>query len=135
MSFVVDASVALGWLLPSQSSAPAASLLQRALLEGMVVPPLWHIEVANQLGLKLRVGKLSQEDFLAASQLLEELAIETDRKIWTSKTELVNLMNTYELTAYDAIYLELATRRNLSLATFDKELIAAARQANVALLP
>lgn len=39
----------------------------------------------------------------------------------------------YGLTAYDAAYLELAKRKNLSLATFDKELIDAAHREGVVL--
>jgi predicted nucleic acid-binding protein len=40
----------------------------------------------------------------------------------------------YGLTAYDAAYLELAKRKGLPLATFDKELIAAATLEGVALV-
>jgi predicted nucleic acid-binding protein len=47
---------------------------------------------------------------------------------------LLPLMDRFNLTAYDATYLELALRRNLPLATLDKELFAAARQAGVALV-
>jgi predicted nucleic acid-binding protein len=40
----------------------------------------------------------------------------------------------YGLTAYDAAYLELAIRKGLPLATFDKELIAAAPLEGVKLI-
>jgi predicted nucleic acid-binding protein len=43
-------------------------------------------------------------------------------------------MQLYELTAYDATYLELAMRLNLPLATLDLKLLSAARQAGVSLL-
>jgi predicted nucleic acid-binding protein len=39
----------------------------------------------------------------------------------------------FRLTAYDAAYLEIARREGLPLATLDRELIHAARQANVTL--
>jgi predicted nucleic acid-binding protein len=40
----------------------------------------------------------------------------------------------FQLTAYDAVYLELARREGLPLATLDKGLRAAAKKAGVALL-
>jgi predicted nucleic acid-binding protein len=40
---------------------------------------------------------------------------------------------TFELTAYDAVYLETARRERLPLATLDRKLLAAARQAGVEL--
>jgi predicted nucleic acid-binding protein len=44
------------------------------------------------------------------------------------------LARRFGLTAYDAAYLELAKRKGLPLATFDKELIEAAAQEGVALV-
>jgi predicted nucleic acid-binding protein len=43
-------------------------------------------------------------------------------------------MRAYELTAYDATYLELAMRLKLPLATLDVQLIAAAKRAAVPLI-
>jgi predicted nucleic acid-binding protein len=47
---------------------------------------------------------------------------------------LLPVVRRYGLSAYDAAYLELAKRRGLPLATFDKELINAAPQEGVALV-
>ena len=46
----------------------------------------------------------------------------------------VELADRYGLTVYDALYLELAQRLGRPLATFDRKLIAAARDAAVPLL-
>ncbi|MBI3092180.1 MAG: type II toxin-antitoxin system VapC family toxin, partial [Candidatus Tectomicrobia bacterium] len=46
---------------------------------------------------------------------------------------LLSLARTYQLTAYDAAYLELALRTASPLATFDEELVKAAPAAGVAL--
>ena len=43
----------------------------------------------------------------------------------------MELAERYDLTLYDASYLELALRRSLPLATFDKSLKRAAEQASV----
>jgi predicted nucleic acid-binding protein len=41
------------------------------------------------------------------------------------------LAEEYGLSAYDAAYLELALRRGLRLATFDQQMISAARKAGI----
>ena len=46
----------------------------------------------------------------------------------------MELADKLRLTVYDACYLELAQRRRLPLATFDKELRSAAKKLNVPLL-
>ena len=49
-AFVLDASVAIAWVLPSQASSAADALLKRV-EDGdeAVVPPPWFLEVANSL--------------------------------------------------------------------------------------
>jgi predicted nucleic acid-binding protein len=60
------------------------------------------------------------------------LPIQTDvhlnaEAMWRFRT----LAREYDLSAYDAAYLELAQRRGLGLATMDRHLIRAARKAGV----
>jgi predicted nucleic acid-binding protein len=47
------------------------------------------------------------------------------------QTQVIHLSRVYNLTAYDATYLELAMRRAATLATFDRKLADAARAAGV----
>jgi Predicted nucleic acid-binding protein, contains PIN domain len=49
--------------------------------------------------------------------------------------EISYIADRYNLTIYDAAYLELALRRQLPLATFDKALLAAARAEGIEVLP
>jgi predicted nucleic acid-binding protein len=44
----------------------------------------------------------------------------------------LQLARTHQLTVYDAVYLELAVRRQLPLLTFDGQLAAAAKRLGVA---
>jgi len=55
----------------------------------------------------------------------------THRQAWTA---IADLAERYKLTPYDAAYLELALRRQLPLATLDKDLRAAGRKLGVDLL-
>ena len=48
--FVVDASMAFAWVLPSQASHEADALLERIKAGASgVVPMFWYLEVANGL--------------------------------------------------------------------------------------
>jgi predicted nucleic acid-binding protein len=131
---VLDSSMALTWCLPNQASPVSLAVLKRVQAGGALVPVVWHIEMANILGLKARSGFLSSDELHQALSLLHLLPIVTDQE--TSQPNLhglLALMEKYRLTAYDATYLDLARRRDLPLATFDKEMIASARQNQVAL--
>ena len=61
MTIVVDASVALKWLLPEDDSDLADAL--RA--ENLIAPPLWLVEGANALWRNVRNGKISPDNHVA----------------------------------------------------------------------
>ena len=94
---------------------------------------LWHLEVANLLGRSLRHRTIAQGEVTIAFELIQRLNLQTDSTTLSS-AEVVAWMTRYQLTAYDAVYLELAVRLKLPLATFDRELIAAAPHAGVSLV-
>jgi predicted nucleic acid-binding protein len=83
----------------------------------------------------LRRGRIDIPDRNAALADLAMLKIavdpETDRHAWTTTLQLAGH---FELTLYDAGYLELAQRRALPLASFDGELRSAARTLGVAVI-
>jgi predicted nucleic acid-binding protein len=131
---VLDSSMALTWCLQNQASSLSFEILRRVQLGGALVPVVWHMEMANILALKARSGYLSPREMQDALSLLQLLRIVTDQETsQPASPNLLALMNTYRLTAYDATYLDLAHRYQLPLATFDKAMIAAARQNQVAL--
>jgi len=87
------------------------------------------MEMANILGLKMRSGFLSASEVKDAVRLLQLPDIATDET--TRHLQLPNLLGIverYRLTTYDATYLDVAVREALPLATFDKEMIIAAKQ-------
>lgn len=135
MSFcVLDASCAFPWVFIDEATPEADALLDQIGQVGAVVPALWHIEIANGLGMALRRGRLTPERTLAAIDLLSALPLEVDGAAPSRALGAVlDLMGVHGLTAYDAVYLDLALRRSLPLATQDNALQAAARRAGVAL--
>jgi predicted nucleic acid-binding protein len=74
-----------------------------------------------------RIDAAKRADLAAAAAALR---LRIDREP-VGLVELDALAATHRLTAYDAVYLELALRRGLALATLDRELLAAMRCAGV----
>jgi predicted nucleic acid-binding protein len=126
MSFVLDSSIALAWMLPDESNSEADELLERVISEGALVPPIWPFEVGNVLLVALRRARIRQEEFEAMIERLAQLPIEVDIEAMDHALAGVLLLAAQlGLTTYDASYLDLAQRRNVPLATLDKRLRAA----------
>ena len=134
-SFVADASVAIGWVHPSQSTAETAATLI-AIAEGatLEVPAIWPLEVANALTVLERCGKLMPAERQIALGWLRGLRLRIDHEMaGFAFSRLSELASTYRLSVYDAAYLELAQRRSLPLACKDEPLRLAAKKCGVAL--
>jgi predicted nucleic acid-binding protein len=136
-NFVLDASIALGWTLDNPVPA-AATRAKQSLLSGTraVAPGLWHLEIANGLAVAERRGILTTPDATLALLQLEQLcaqALEIEADIVPMRQALTTA-RTYQLSAYDSVYLDLALRTRLPLATLDVALRRAAGRAGVELL-
>jgi predicted nucleic acid-binding protein len=69
------------------------------------------------------------------ADFLHDLPLEVDRETTTPLWDATQrLAEHFRLTVYDAIYLELAQRKNLALASLDKELCSAAAGLGVPVL-
>jgi predicted nucleic acid-binding protein len=136
MSFVLDNSIALSWCFESEQTADVMALLERVSEHGAVAPPLWPIEALNGLLVAERRQRIDRATAEQLVTFLRSLPIviddQTASRVWTMTAELARR---FGLTAYDAAYLELAHRLSLPLATKDKALRAAARDAAIRLLP
>lgn len=134
--FVLDASVALAWVLPEAESERCEPLFRQASLEGAVAPILWPIEVGNVLLLMARRNKIEAEEQTRAVKRLSAVPIQLDDAMARhGSSEAVRLAQAHRLTLYDALYLELAKRLGLPLASLDRDLRAAAAAEGVPLLP
>src|ERR1700722_5888813 len=119
------------WCFENTSNAYAENILQQLASGGSALAPvLWRYEVAAVLAKAERSGTVSAvkaADFLAALQAFDIVIDQdgTDRGL----TEVYRLAIAYRLTGYDAVYLELALRKTLPLATLDADLAQACRAA------
>ncbi|HTW32281.1 MAG TPA: type II toxin-antitoxin system VapC family toxin [Candidatus Sulfotelmatobacter sp.] len=134
--FVLDASVALSWFI-DRTIAPYAMRVRNLLIqEGQaVVPAVWPLEIANGFVTAERRGLLSPSDTMELLQDFDVVlrSVEIDYGP-TPAHRLIGSARHFRLTAYDAAYLELARERHLPIATLDRQLAAAARQASVPLI-
>ncbi len=135
MPFVLDASVAASWCFRDETTPYNQSILDTLTDSYAEVPALWLIEIANVLAINERKGRITPAILGAFLQTLAGLDIRVEPGGRSIGGEvLLPLTRRYGLTAYDAAYLELAKRRNLPLATFDKDLLRAAPLEGVALV-
>jgi predicted nucleic acid-binding protein len=134
MALVVDASIALAWGLPDESSAYADAVLAVVEREGLRVPGLWPREIANGLAVAYRRGRITSADERAFLAALSHLHIELEETIpaVTAIREATAAAMHYGLTAYDAAYVDLAAREGLTLATLDTSMRQAAQQSDIA---
>jgi predicted nucleic acid-binding protein len=135
MPFVLDASMTMSWCFADESTPYSRSLLAELLRSYAEVPALWLVEVVNVLAInerKKRITSLGSEEFLQTLAGLDIRVQPASQPI--DGSALLSLTRQYGLTAYDAAYLELAKRKGLPLATFDKDLLRAAPLEGVALV-
>ena len=136
MTIVVDASLIIAWLLREERSAEAASVAHLIVEEGAWVPQLFPLEIANvlvQAVWRKRIAAAYADEQL---RRLEDISLSTDTETsdhaWD---ETYRLAMDEGLTAYDATYLELALRRDATLATLDTDLADAARRHGLTVIP
>lgn len=130
----LDGSVAISWLFHDERNAYADSILTRLPNLELVVPSLWHLEIANVLLVGERRHRSTLSDTVNWLGFLAALPIRVDpdtfQRAWTGIMALARAQN---LSVYDAAYLELAQREGIPLATLDSQLLAATQAVGVAL--
>jgi predicted nucleic acid-binding protein len=135
MPFVLDASMTMSWCFADESTPYGRGVLASLVETYAEVPALWPLEVANVLAISERRGRITEAISSEFLQTLSGLDIRIDRSSPAPDgIALLPLVRRHGLSAYDAAYLELAKRKGLPLASFDRELIAAAALEGVALV-
>lgn len=131
MKIVLDNSVVIAWCMADEINATAQAAMQAATEYGGVVPALWWYEIRNVLIVNERRGRLTPADTHATLNDLRNLGLEIDHD--HDEGVVLELARRHELSVYDSAYLEVAQRRDLSLASLDSKLCRAAQAAGIAL--
>lgn len=134
-AFVLDASVAIRWALQDGSESDriyADQVLDSFGAASAWVPALWYTEMIHVLRCAEENGKFGESALTEFVYRLAQLPITYDSADPSGIQLAVAAMSReFKLSGYDAQYLELARRRNLPLATLDKDLRKAAKKACV----
>jgi predicted nucleic acid-binding protein len=120
---VVDASVALKWVVEEEGSDAAAALASQPL----AAPTLLLEECANALWVKLRRGELTPSETVERWRALREAPVDLVPPEGLLDRAL-DLAIQLEQTVYDCLYLALAIRLDAPLVTADRRLAAASRR-------
>ena len=134
MPFVLDNSVVTGWYLSGQSTDYTQAVATRLETDKALVPQLWQLELANVLKTACTRGSLTQALALQILDTLAQLPIDVDAGAPPGQRHLFELAMRFDLSSYDAAYLELAMRHGVPLATQDQALRLAAQAAGVDVL-
>jgi predicted nucleic acid-binding protein len=131
---VVDASTALAWCFPDETSEHADSVLVALAGCTILVPAVWSLELANAILSGERKKRLNHQEIKSFTTLLESLPMVQDAQPTIDNIRgVLPLARAHGLTAYDAAYLELSIRHNAPLATLDGNLRKAAKKSGIKL--
>jgi predicted nucleic acid-binding protein len=132
-SFVLDNSVLCSWFLPTQATLYTEAVARQLPQSTAHAPWLLQLEFTNVLRTACRRGGLT---LASAREIVDQvglLPIRIDPSPPPPAT-LLSLALRFQLTSYDAAYLELALRLQLPIASRDEELAEAAWAAGVGVL-
>jgi len=126
---VVDASLALKWVLPEDDSDIANMLLKQWTIDGkdVIAPALFTYETTNILYRQIVTGRLTYEETKQAQTKLFSIGVSLVFSQYQniSKRAMEFAHRFTLLAAYDAHYLALAERENCEYWTADARLLNA----------
>lgn len=122
MSIVIDASVALKWVLDEPGSEAAAALKD----DKLIAPALWLAEAANAFWRSIRIGQLTEDE---AAELLSELmnAPIASLAMEPLMERALRLAAELDHPIYDCLYLALALHLDTHVVTADRRFAALAQ--------
>jgi predicted nucleic acid-binding protein len=132
--YVFDASFVGALIIPDERDPSTERMYTKIKIEDEKHAPhlLWY-EIANLFKNLLRRKRYTYDGVLNFFPLLTDIHIICDFETGIGYVEkLLRLCNDYNISSYDAVYLELAGRKKAVLCTLDENLRAAAAQYGVA---
>ena len=133
--FVLDCSVTMAWLFEDEQTEFTEKMLDKLQQESALVPSLWFLEVVNVLAVAEKRKRCTAAQSIRFLETLKSLPIEVDDGAIASRCEsLLLLARSYELSSYDAAYLDIALRLGRPLATLDAHLRKACKATGVVVL-
>ena len=136
MHYVFDSSFVGALVIPDEKNRPVDKMYGNIKNEDEKFAPhlLWY-EITSVFNKLIRHRRFTGDQVIQFYPRLSamRIAIDNESGINYSK-KLLRLCTDYNLSSYDAAYLELAERKNAVLCTLDEGLRAAAKKYGVALI-
>ena len=123
--FVIDASVAVKWVVQETGTSEALALRKAKLSAPDLIIP----ECANILWKKHRLGQLTSAEASSGAQLLERADIELVA-MGAQLHRALALAIELDHPAYDCFYIALALEKGCAFATADQRLLRKAQQSS-----
>jgi len=128
VTVVVDASVAVKWVLRENGSDAADALLDD---DGLIAPAIWLAEAGNALWRRARMAEISVQE--AGERLVElQKAPVASLGIGPHLDLALNLAIGLSHPIYDCLYLALALHQDTHVVTADRRFAAAAARPDLA---
>ena len=124
--YVVDASVAVKWLVSEDYSEEAASLLDGR--STLIAPDLLFAEVTNVLWALCRRGDIAKEDFAEVVDVLKAAPVSVSHPMRALAASAARLAIDLGHPAYDCFYLALAIQEQYPVVTADRRFHDAVRR-------
>jgi len=135
MVYVFDASFMAGLIIPDERNPDIDRMLISVGEEEVFVPQLFWYEMANIFQNLIRRKRYNHDEIRQFFPLLSAIRLTVDFETGADYTqEIVHLCREYNLSSYDAAYLELAKRKKATLCTLDDGLRDIAGKYHVAVL-
>lgn len=118
-TLIVDASIAVKWVVEEDGTPQALTLRQKARL---MAPEIMTAECANILWKKVKREELTKQEALLAARLLQAAEIEL-LPARSSMETATRMAIELDHPAYDCIYLALAIRNGCKFVTADERFL------------
>ena len=136
MGYVYDSSFIGAIIIPDEKNPDTDKIRESVRNDNKIfVPQLFWYEITNMFKNLIRRKRFTYDQVLNFYPRLSAIGLICDYEtgIYYSQ-KLLHLCNDYNLSSYDAAYLELAARKNAVLCTLDENLQKAAKKRGLAVL-
>lgn len=124
--YVLDASVAIKWILPEEHEPFSANAKEVMTLAsngelGLVVPDIFWAELGNVIWKAVRSGRIDRESAAKAMDALMSIDVQ-EMATRDFMASALRIAIDSRIAVYDACYVELANRLDIALVTADQSL-------------
>ena len=136
MNYVFDASFVGALIIPDENNHQVNRMYKKLKNEDEKYTPhlLWY-EITNMFRNLIRRRRFTLDKIMLFYPRFTAFQLKYDNEKGADYSrKLLHICNEYDLSSYDAAYLELAERKNAILCTLDEKLRTAAKKYGVAVL-